>query len=62
MTTQIAASFLQQHKNARIVLDSAAAAELTRFKTPWVVGSMEDFGLKWDDKQTRRATIWLCRS
>jgi glucosamine-6-phosphate deaminase len=61
ITTQVAASFLQQHSNARIVLDSAAAAELTRFKTPWLVGSMEDFGLEWNAQQTRRATIWLAQ-
>ncbi len=59
VTAQVAASFLQQHANARIVLDSAAAAELTRFKTPWLLGSMEDFGLTWDTANTRRATIWL---
>jgi glucosamine-6-phosphate deaminase len=58
-TTAIAASFLQQHANARIVLDTAAAAELTRFKTPWLLGSVEDFGLKWDEKMTRQAAIWL---
>jgi glucosamine-6-phosphate deaminase len=61
VTTHVAASFLQQHTNARIVLDGAAAAELTRFKTPWLVGSMEDFGLGWDANQTRRATIWLAQ-
>jgi glucosamine-6-phosphate deaminase len=46
---------------ARIVLDTAAAAELTRFKTPWLLGSMEDFGLKWDDATIRKAAIWLSR-
>src|SRR3989440_1236081 len=59
ITSQIPATFLQQHKMARIVLDAAAAAELTRFKTPWLLGSMEDFGLKWDDTTTRKAAIWL---
>ncbi len=59
ITSQIPATFLQQHPAARIVLDSAAAAELTRFKTPWLLGSMEDFGLKWDEPTTRKAAIWL---
>lgn len=59
ITNQVAASYLQQHPNARIVLDQAAAAELTRFKTPWILGNMEDFGLKWDDATTRKAAIWL---
>src|SRR5438034_2302349 len=59
ITTQVPATFLQQHSSAKVVLDAAAAAELTRFKTPWLLGSMEDFGLKWDDTTTRKAAIWL---
>jgi glucosamine-6-phosphate deaminase len=59
ITAQVAASFLQQHSSAKIVIDTAAAAELTRFKTPWLIGSLEDFALKWDEQMTRRATIWL---
>jgi len=61
ITNQVAASYLQQHANARIVLDSAAAAELTRFKTPWLLGNLEDFGLTWDAAMTRKATIWLAQ-
>jgi glucosamine-6-phosphate deaminase len=59
ITPQVAASFLQQHNGARIVLDTSAAAELTRFGTPWLLGSLEDFGLKWDEAMTRKAAIWL---
>ena len=59
VTNQVAASYLQQHANARIVLDSASAAELTRFKTPWLLGNLEDFGLSWDGAMTRKAAIWL---
>src|SRR5688500_10673406 len=59
VTNQVAASYLQQHGNARIVLDDAAAAELTRFKTPWLLSNLEDFGLKWDAAMTRKAAIWL---
>jgi glucosamine-6-phosphate deaminase len=59
VTNQVAASFLQQHPNARIVLDSPAGAELTRFKTPWLLGNLEDFGLAWDPAMTRKAAIWL---
>ena len=62
VTTQIPATFLQQHTSARVVLDTAAAGELTRFKTPWVLGSMEDFGLKWDQRTTRKAAIWLAQT
>src|SRR3954463_632467 len=59
VSSSVAASYLQQHPNARIVLDTSSAAELTRFKTPWLLGSVEDFGLKWDERLTRRAAIWL---
>jgi glucosamine-6-phosphate deaminase len=61
ITAQIAASFLQQHPNARIVLDSAAAAELTRFKCPWLLGPVEDFGMTWNAATTRKAAIWLAQ-
>jgi len=59
ITPTVAASFLQQHPAARLVLDHAAAAELTRFKTPWLLGAMSDFNLTWDIANTRRAVIWL---
>lgn len=59
VSPSVAASFLQQHPNARIVLDSAAAAELTRFKTPWLLGNIEEFGLGWDARMIRKAVTWL---
>lgn len=62
ITNVIAASYLQQHPNARIMLDGAAAAELTRFKTPWLLGAIEQFGLKWDERTVRKAVIWLAKT
>ncbi|HEY8666296.1 MAG TPA: glucosamine-6-phosphate deaminase [Tepidisphaeraceae bacterium] len=59
VSASVAASFLQEHPNARIVLDTAAAGELTRFKTPWVLGPLEVFGLKWDERMTRIAATSL---
>jgi glucosamine-6-phosphate deaminase len=32
------AVILQNHANTTFVLDQSAASELTRFKTPWLVG------------------------
>ena len=61
ISSSVAASFLQEHRNASIMLDSAAAAELTRIKTPWLLGPVEDFGLAWDPALTKRASIWLAR-
>ncbi|MBX3383502.1 MAG: glucosamine-6-phosphate deaminase [Phycisphaeraceae bacterium] len=62
ITSTVAASYLQKHPCARFVLDPASAAELTRFKTPWLLGPIEDFGLSWDAPTTRRAVIWLART
>ena len=61
VTTQVTASFLQQHDNALFVLDQAAAGALTRFRTPWRLGPLEDQGLAWDERMTRRAILWLSR-
>ncbi len=57
----VAASYLQDHPNARVVLDTAAADSLTRFRSPWLLGTMEQFGLSWDDTTTRKAAIWLAQ-
>lgn len=54
VTENVPASFLQEHPNARIVLDEASAAELTRFKTPWLVGACD-----WSDGLIRKGVIWL---
>ena len=62
VTAQVTASFLQQHENALFVLDHAAAGALTRFRTPWLIGPLEDQGLAWDERMTRRAILWLSRS
>ena len=61
VTPTVAASFLQEHGKAEFVLDTAAAAELTRYKTPWLLGSVAESGLTWDRKLTRRGCIWLAR-
>jgi glucosamine-6-phosphate deaminase len=58
-TTRITASFLQEHDNALFVLDQAAAEALTRFRTPWLLGPLEEQGLAWDGRMTRRAILWL---
>ena len=49
-------SYLQKHPSVHIMVDEAAAAELTRMKTPWLTGSCV-----WDEKLTRKAVFWLCK-
>jgi len=48
------ASFLQSHPNAAILLDPAAASELTRVRHPWRVGPVE-----WTPAMTGKAVAWL---
>ncbi len=48
------ASYLQTHHNALFVVDPAAASELKRIKTPWLV---ED--VVWDNKMIKKAVCSL---
>jgi glucosamine-6-phosphate deaminase len=50
----VAATYLQRHPNATVVLDAAAAAELTRVHTPWLVGEIE-----WSPALELQAVVWL---
>lgn len=52
MTEQVPASLLQQHTDTEFVLDEAAAAELTRFKSPWLTGDTE-----WTPKMIKKAVV-----
>ncbi|HEX2092844.1 MAG TPA: glucosamine-6-phosphate deaminase [Longimicrobiaceae bacterium] len=53
----VAATYLQQHPHAAFYVDPAAAAELTRIKTPWVVGEVQ-----WNRKREIEAVIWLSQA
>ncbi|RLS29135.1 MAG: glucosamine-6-phosphate deaminase [Planctomycetota bacterium] len=59
LNISVSASTLQQHSDARFVLDRAAASRLWRFESPWVVGPLETMGLEWCDRSTRKAVLWL---
>ncbi len=50
----VAATYLQGHHDATIYLDPAAAAQLTRRRTPWVLGDVV-----WDADREAEAVIWL---
>jgi glucosamine-6-phosphate deaminase len=52
VTEHIPASLLQQHGDCTFVLDEAAAAELTRFKSPWLTGDCD-----WTPQMIRKAVI-----
>lgn len=57
VTDQIPSTFLQNHKDALVVLDEAASSQLTRINTPWLLRSIEN----WNDKLLRKAVVWLCQ-
>ncbi|MDD5151205.1 MAG: glucosamine-6-phosphate deaminase [Flavobacterium sp.] len=56
ISSEIPATFLQNHNNATFVLDEGAASELTRLKTPWLVGECI-----WTEKLKNKAIVWLCQ-
>jgi len=51
---EVAATFLQNHPNTTFYVDRAAAAELTRIKTPWLLDEVQ-----WTQDLIVRAVIWL---
>lgn len=57
VTPSIPSTYLQAHKNTKVIVDQAAAGELTRFKTPWLVGICD-----WDEELVRKAVIWLSQT
>lgn len=55
VSSQVPATYLQNHKNCTFVLDTEAGSELTRNKTPWIVTPCE-----WTEELTAKAIVWLC--
>ena len=51
---EVAATFLQRHPNTTFYVDKAAAAELTRIATPWLIDEV-----KWTSELMVRAVKWL---
>jgi glucosamine-6-phosphate deaminase len=54
VSPEVAATHLQRHANATVYLDLAAAADLTRIATPWLLGPVE-----WTPSAVERAVVWL---
>jgi glucosamine-6-phosphate deaminase len=51
---EVPATYLQLSDHVEFVLDEAAASELTRFDTPWLVKDCV-----WDNQLKKKAVIWL---
>jgi glucosamine-6-phosphate deaminase len=53
---QVPATYLQDHTNTQVILDKAASSQLTREKTPWLVGSCD-----WTEQLVKKAVVWLSK-
>jgi glucosamine-6-phosphate deaminase len=51
---RVAATFLQRHQATTFHVDRAAAADLTRIASPWLVDEVT-----WTDELAERAVVWL---
>jgi glucosamine-6-phosphate deaminase len=61
VSAEVTATYLQDHEDCLMVLDQAAAGQLARIQTPWLVGPLDEMGLGWSDSMLRRAVNWLAQ-
>jgi len=54
VSPEVAATFLQRHPAATVYLDAAAAADLTRIATPWLL-----VPVAWTPDLAEQAVVWL---
>jgi glucosamine-6-phosphate deaminase len=52
---RVPASILRDHPDASVLLDTAAASELTAIATPWLLGNVN-----WTESLIKQAVLWLC--
>lgn len=57
ISSSVPATYLQKHANTKVYVDEVAASELTRFKSPWLVGMCN-----WSDDLICKAVIWLSQT
>lgn len=57
ISSEVPATYLQLSENVEFILDQDAAANLTRFNTPWLVKDCT-----WDDFMVKKAVIWLANT
>ncbi|GMN08604.1 glucosamine-6-phosphate deaminase [Croceitalea sp. MTPC5] len=55
ISSEVPATYLQEHGNCTFVLDNGAGSKLTRNKTPWLV----DESCEWTEILTAKAVLWL---
>jgi glucosamine-6-phosphate deaminase len=57
VSSDVPASYIQQHSNANFVIDTTAASHLTRMKTPWLIDHVN-----WDRAMIKKAVTFLSLS
>lgn len=57
ISSEVPATYLQLSENVEFILDQDAAANLTRFNTPWLVKDC-----MWDEFMVKKAVIWLANT
>lgn len=55
ITDRVPASYLQEHVDARALLDLPAAGSLTGVSMPWLLEKVD-----WNETLIKRAVLWLC--
>ncbi len=55
ITDRVPASYLQEHADARVLLDLSAAGGLTGVAKPWLLENVS-----WSESLIKRAVLWLC--
>lgn len=55
ITDRVPASYLQEHPEARVLLDLPAACQLTGIAKPWLLDN-----IVWTEPLIKRAVLWLC--
>ena len=55
ITDRVPASYLQEHVDARALLDLPAAGSLTGVSMPWLLDKVS-----WNESLIKRAVLWLC--
>ncbi len=56
VSERVPATFLREHGDASVYVDTASASKLTSVCTPWVLGN-----ITFDDRMIKRAVLWLSR-
>jgi glucosamine-6-phosphate deaminase len=57
---EVAASYLQDHPAAEVVLDTPASLKLSRVAASWtLLGASAEVKLTWTDRLVKQAVIWL---